>query len=40
MMNEWGMMDGWGTGLHWIWPILMLALLVLVKAALVKYLMK
>ncbi len=40
MMNGWGMMDGWGMGLHWIWSILILALLVLAIAALVKYLMK
>lgn len=40
MMNEWGMMDGWGMGIHWIWSILFLALLVLAIAALVKYLMK
>jgi hypothetical protein len=40
MTNGWGMMDGWGMGLHWIWSILILALLVLAIAALVKYLMK
>ncbi len=40
MMNGWGMTNGWGMGLHWIWSILILALIVLAIAALVKYLMK
>ena len=40
MMNGWGMMDGWGMGLHWIWSILILALIVFAIAALIKYLMK
>jgi hypothetical protein len=40
MMNGWGMMDGWGMGLHWIWSIVILALVILAIAGLVKYLMK
>jgi hypothetical protein len=38
MMN--GMMNGWTMGLHWIWSILILALVVLAIAALIKYLIK
>ena len=38
MMNH--TMHGWTMGLHWIWMILILALVVLAIAALVKYLMK
>ena len=40
MMDGWETMHGWGAGLHWIWMILILALVVLALAALVKYLMK
>lgn len=40
MHHETGMMNNWGWGLHWIWMTLILALIVLVIAALVKYLMK
>ncbi|MDD7970800.1 hypothetical protein [Roseinatronobacter alkalisoli] len=39
MMNGSGMMDGWNMGLHWIWMVLIAAVLVLVIAALIKYLM-
>ena len=38
MMN--GSMHGWAMGLHWIWMLLILALIVLAIAALVKYLRK
>lgn len=40
MMNGSGMMHGGGMGLHWIWMVLIAAVLILVIAALVKYLMK
>ncbi len=40
MMHDTGMMSGWTMGLHWLWMILILALLVLSIAALIKYLMK
>ncbi len=40
MMGGSGMMHGWSLGLHWIWMVLILALLVLAIAALIKYLMK
>lgn len=40
MMDGSGMMYGWGMGLHWIWMILIVALLILGIAALAKYLLK
>jgi hypothetical protein len=35
-----GMMHGGATGLHWIWMVLIAAVLILAIAALVKYLKK
>ena len=40
MMDGSGMIHSGGMGLHWIWMILIAAALILVIAALVKYLMK
>lgn len=40
MMDGSEMMHGWSLGLHWIWMVLILALLVLTIAALIKYLRK
>ncbi len=38
MMND--SMHGWAMGIHWIWMLLIAALVVLTIAALIKYLMK
>lgn len=40
MMRDWEMMSGWAMGLHWLWSILILALVILTIAALIKYLLK
>ncbi len=38
MMND--TMHGWAMGIHWIWIVLVLALVILTIAALIKYLLK